>query len=441
MLLTVCSLLTGCQQKAEYPDRPLQLICPWAVGGGTDRCSRQVAALLEQELGQPVNVVNATGGAGVTGHSRGSRARPDGYTLTMMTVEINMLRHRGLTELSYEDFDPLGLINMDAAALFVRNDAAWKSVNELAASIDKEPGKLSASGTATGGIWHLALAGWLKAEGFATDAVTWIPMSGSAPSLQELAGGGLDMVCCSLPEAQSLLDAGEIRCLGVMADERIEEYPDVPTFKEQNVDWVMGGWRGLGLPHGVPADIKKKIAEAVYKVVHSDQFLDFMKQAGFDARWQDAPEFARTLEETDGVLGGLLREQFSELKDEQFGPIFFPKLMGIAFLLVTAMVVSQSYLQHRQHKELDVTDAELAYRIPFRRYAELAFVIGLVALFALFLEPLGFLITAGIFLGILLIATRTHWLVVLVCVFLFVPLLYDLFANKFRVPLPIGEWF
>ena len=76
----------GCQRSDEYPNRPITLICPWSVGGGTDQVSRQAAMLLEQELGVPVNVINATGGAGVTGHQRGALARPDGYTLTMATI-------------------------------------------------------------------------------------------------------------------------------------------------------------------------------------------------------------------------------------------------------------------------------------------------------------------------------------------------------------------
>src|SRR5687768_3392103 len=96
LTLLLLAAQTGCRDAEEFPSRPIMLICPWAAGGGTDRVSRQVAAILEDELDIPVNVVNATGGGGVTGHSRGASAPPDGYTLTMITVELNMLRHRGL---------------------------------------------------------------------------------------------------------------------------------------------------------------------------------------------------------------------------------------------------------------------------------------------------------------------------------------------------------
>ncbi|MCA9049931.1 MAG: hypothetical protein KDA89_14445, partial [Planctomycetaceae bacterium] len=94
LLVTLFCLTAGCGRESHWPSRPVTLICPWSAGGGTDRVSRQVAVQLEAELGVPVNVVNAVGGGGVTGHTRGALAQPDGYTLTMATVELNMLHWR-----------------------------------------------------------------------------------------------------------------------------------------------------------------------------------------------------------------------------------------------------------------------------------------------------------------------------------------------------------
>ena len=110
-------VFTGCDRKGAFPNRPITLICPWSAGGGTDSISRHMAILLEQDLGVPVNVVNATGGSGVTGHTRGVIARPDGYTMTMVTVELSMLHWRGLTNISYQDFKPVIMLNQDAAPL------------------------------------------------------------------------------------------------------------------------------------------------------------------------------------------------------------------------------------------------------------------------------------------------------------------------------------
>jgi len=200
-----------------------------------------VAALLERELDVPVNVINATGGAGVTGHTRGALARPDGHTITMVTVEINMLHWRGLTTISYKDYEPVGMLNRDAAALFVRHDAPWQDLRQLEEHIRQHRGELKASGTAQGGIWHLGFAGWLNSVGLSPSDARWISINGAAPSLQELLAGGVDAACCSLPEAQALLDGGRIRCLGVMSSERLGSFPDVPTFVEQGVDWTLTG--------------------------------------------------------------------------------------------------------------------------------------------------------------------------------------------------------
>ena len=98
---------------AAYPERPITLIVPWAAGGGTDATARIIGALLEKELGQPVNVVNRTGGSGVVGHSAIALAAPDGYTIGLITVEIGMMHWQGLTELNGASYTPIGLVNAD----------------------------------------------------------------------------------------------------------------------------------------------------------------------------------------------------------------------------------------------------------------------------------------------------------------------------------------
>src|SRR5688572_32795173 len=107
------------QAQAAYPDRPLTLIVPWGAGGGTDATARIVASLMEKELGQPVNVVNRTGGSGVVGHSAIATATPDGYTLGIITVEISMMHWAGLTELTPKNYTPLALMNEDPPGIQV----------------------------------------------------------------------------------------------------------------------------------------------------------------------------------------------------------------------------------------------------------------------------------------------------------------------------------
>ena len=118
-----------------YPNRPITLIVPWGAGGGTDAVARIIGALLEKDLGQPVNVVNRTGGNGVVGHSAISTAAADGYTLGMITVEISMMHWAGLTQMTPADFTPLSLMNIDPAAVTVRADSPYKTLDDLVKAI------------------------------------------------------------------------------------------------------------------------------------------------------------------------------------------------------------------------------------------------------------------------------------------------------------------
>src|SRR5438034_3650389 len=139
---------------AAYPERPMTLIVPWGAGGGTDATARIIGSLLEKELGQPVNVINRTGGSGVVGHAAIAQASPDGYTIGIVTVEIGMMHWQGLTELNGAAYTPIGLVNADPAGVQVAAGAPYKTINDLVAGIKANPGKLNASGTGQGGFWH-----------------------------------------------------------------------------------------------------------------------------------------------------------------------------------------------------------------------------------------------------------------------------------------------
>ncbi len=295
--------------QADYPTRPVTVVCPWGAGGGTDATARIVAALLEKDLGQPFNVVNRTGGSGVVGHSAIATAQPDGYTLGMITVEITMMHHQGLTELSPKDYTPLALMNEDPPGIQVKADSPYKTVAELAEAIKSQPaGTFKASGTGQGGIWHLALVGWLTAMGLKPDHVPWVPSNGAAPAMQDLAAGGIDIVTCSVPEAKAMLDAGKARSLAVMAPQRNDAFPDVPTLKEAaGIDFSTGAWRGIAGPKGLPADISAKITASLKKAYESKEFKDFMASRGFGMIWGDADGFAKYMAESDAKMEAAMK--------------------------------------------------------------------------------------------------------------------------------------
>ena len=150
--------LSALHAHAAYPERPIQMIVPWAAGGGTDSIARTIAVALEQELGQPVNVVNRAGGGSVVGHTVLANAAPDGYTIGMMTGEISMMHWQGLTALDYTDFTPIAQVNYDYAGVQVSAESPYASLGELIEAIRSQPEPLASaravSGTCRlGGCW------------------------------------------------------------------------------------------------------------------------------------------------------------------------------------------------------------------------------------------------------------------------------------------------
>lgn len=329
----------GCGRAGEYPARPITLICPWSAGGGTDRVARQLAMQLEWQLGVPVNVINATGGGGVTGHTRGATAPADGYTLTLATAELNILHWRGMTSVGPDDFAPVAMINHDSAAIFVRSDAPWRSLDDLKAAIRDAPRPLRASGTAYGGVWHLAFAGWLEQQSLGAGAAVWVSINGATPSLQELIAGGVEVVCCSLPEAESLLEAGQVRSLGVMAAERLPTYPDVPTLIEQGDDWQLGTWRALLAPAGTPPQRIERLVEATAAAASSESFVAFMDSSGFAIELLPPARTRQAMGEADTRFGGVIETMmFSTLDQQRVGPMAFPTLLAVLLVAASGLI-------------------------------------------------------------------------------------------------------
>jgi tripartite-type tricarboxylate transporter receptor subunit TctC len=426
-LLVVTLTLAGCSRSDEYPNRPITLICPWSAGGGTDRVSRQVAVQLEEILDVPVNVINATGGSGVTGHTRGARARPDGHTIMMVTVELNMLHWRGLTNVNYRDFAPLQLLNRDSAALLVRSDSPLKTLADLQAAIADEPGQLKASGTAFGGIWHVALAGWLNAIGLDPTAATWISINGAGPSLQELNASGVDFVCCSLPEADVMLAGGQVRALGVMADSRVPGFELIPTFKEQGHDWSIAGWRGIAAPLDTPQERLDVLTDALDRIASSDELATFMGNAGFNLSREGPDAFAATLARQDELFEQVLTgPAFRSLQGEHFGPMIFPAMIAGLLLLTLGIVAWQA--------RSDPADEPAAESNP----KSAAMVLAAALFYLVAAETLGFVATAAVLVAGLLMLLRVGLAtagLIGVCLSVVV---YQVFSVGLRVPLPRG---
>lgn len=302
--------LAGALAQDAYPSRPITMIVPWGAGGGTDAVGRVFASLLQEELGVPVNVVNRTGGSGVVGHSAIANAEPDGYTIGIMTIEIDMMHWQGLTDLTYEDFDILALVNADPAGVMVSAESEYESADALLEAIKSEPkGTFTASGTGQGGIWHLGLAGWMLSEDLPPDQVTFVPSEGAAAGITDMVAGGVDIVPSSLAEGRSMIEAGRVRPLASMSAERQEMFPDVPTLSEATgSDWTLAVWRAVVGPEGLPAEVEETLTEAIESAYNSEEYQSFMAERGFGVRWAAGEEATRIVAEDDASLGDVMKE-------------------------------------------------------------------------------------------------------------------------------------
>jgi len=304
ILLLATTYLVGCQKKEEekkieYPTKAVTIICPWAAGGGTDALARLMADAFSKKFDQPFVVVNKTGGGGATGHTAGALAAPDGYTLTLVTLEISTIHWMGMGDVSVDNYDFVIQLNQDPSSVIVKADAPWKDLKELLDDIRNNPGKFSFSGSGAGTIWDLSRIGMLHTAGIPVDSVKWVPTAGAAPSITELLGGHVDVITCSLPEAKSQIEAGLLRPLAIMADERDPRFPDVPTLKEQGVDWSSGTWRGIAVPKGTPQEIIDIIYNAAMEIANSDEFKDFMNKKGFGIKIRGPKEFEEFARQED----------------------------------------------------------------------------------------------------------------------------------------------
>ena len=304
LLATAATAQEACDWR---PDRAVTYIVPWGAGGGTDANSRMLASMLEAEWGVPFNVVNRTGGNGVTGHSAIANADPDGYTIGAATVEINTMHHIGLTDLTYEDITPLALVDIVPASVLVRADSEYQDLDGLLEHAKANPGDLTASGTALGGIWHLALAGMLNAEGMDPAAIRWIPSQGAAPALQELIAGGVDVATPALSEGKALVESGDVRALAYMHDAANSALPDVPTTADAlDSGWTLAAFITASGPAGMDENIACSYGQAMLDIFATDEWAEFKASRGADVVQMPREELQAYIEESDAALGEVI---------------------------------------------------------------------------------------------------------------------------------------
>ena len=289
----LATTLAGPALAQNYPNKPIELQVPFAPGGTTDIVARIIADPLGKTLGQSVIVVNKPGGGGIVGAAETARATPDGYKLGIATVSSTAANPAINPKVPYDpitDFTPI--INIAATPNIIAVNPSFPAKNyaEFVAELKKNPGKYSYSTSGTGGIGHMLMELYKSLTG---TFVTHIPYRGAGPALNDTVAGQVPIIFDNLPSALPFIKAGRLIPIVVSAPQRVAALPNVPTFKEVNLEPVNRmAYYGILGPKDLPREIVDKISDATRKALAD-------------------PAVRARIEATDSVIVANTPEQFA----------------------------------------------------------------------------------------------------------------------------------
>lgn len=294
-------------QAADYPTQPIEVVVPYAAGGGTDLSMRVLAEALQKTLaGSTVVVRNVPGGGGSIGTGQSLSAKPDGYTLgTGAQGPIALLPHYGATTYSIEDVDFLQLIARNLWVVVACKNAPFAEFDEFLSYAKANPGMVLIGNSGAGGANHLSI----EAFGRASDSsYEHVPFGGASEALTACAGGHIDAVTATPAEARPHIESGAVKPLFVMEAERIAELPDVPTAKEKGIEFTWSSWKGVIAPKGLPEDVRATLTTALAQAVQDPDFVAKMTAMGETVDTRDGPAYEEMARADSQMAEGIIRD-------------------------------------------------------------------------------------------------------------------------------------
>jgi tripartite-type tricarboxylate transporter receptor subunit TctC len=286
--LAAASRLVSPARAADFPTRSVELVVPASAGGGTDALARAFTENVRRHSPQPFVVLNRPGASGAVGMNEVLNARPDGYKVSVVIAELAILPFLNQIRFSADDFHMIARLNADPAAIVVRTEAPWATLEEFLADARRRPGQLTVGDSGVGSIWHLSAA----AMGEKADAsFLHVPFPGAAPGIVALLGGHLEAMCTSPAEVSAHVQGGKLRLLTIMSDRRMAPYDAVPTLKELGHDLSIGTWRGFGVPKATPQPVFEALTAITRATAGEPGFREAMAKANLGFAFAEAGEF------------------------------------------------------------------------------------------------------------------------------------------------------
>ncbi|MEM6972692.1 MAG: tripartite tricarboxylate transporter substrate binding protein [Pseudomonadota bacterium] len=272
----VAALPTGDAQAAEYPDKAVEFIVPWSPGGGSDTLMRIVSNNVEPHLGQPMPVINMPGVSGTVGLKEASGRDADGYTVAQIHEGLLTANASGITELSWDSFDPVALMVASPQYVVVNADRPYKTFEEFIAFAKENPGAIR-FGVTLGGVPHLHAA--MIEEAFEVE-FSYVGYEGTGQRIRALVGGNLDAAIGDIASAGQFVENGDLVFLANGAPERVEQAPDVPTLTELGAPLELAVTRGIVMPKGASPEVKSGMEAALAALAEDTTFVTQVENAG-----------------------------------------------------------------------------------------------------------------------------------------------------------------
>lgn len=276
---SLLALLAGVEPALaqRYPGKTVTLVVPFPAGGRTDLIGRIMAQHLQGYLNNnTVLILNKPGASGVLGSLEVSQAQPDGYTLGFFSTSFVTAQYTVSTPIVVKDYDLLAIVNVDPAAVAVHETAPWKTLAELVDYARKNPERVRI-GMIPGASAQIFAGALAKAAGL---KLIDVPFKGDADGAVALAGGHIEAHVAVPVSYRALVAAKKVRVLAVAAEERSSLFPDIPTFRENGVDVVIGAFHGVYGPRGLPAEVRDTMIAALEKTMTSKEVVEQMSTAG-----------------------------------------------------------------------------------------------------------------------------------------------------------------
>jgi len=267
-------------QTQSYPNKPIKIVVPFAVGGIADTFSRAIGQKLGETWGQPVVVENKTGAGGNIGADFVAKSAPDGYTLVMGNIgthAVNQSLFKSMPFDALKDFVPIAHVLDAEGLLVVHPDVPARTVPELIALARSQPGKMSYASGGLGTTSHLA--GELFKSVAKVDIVH-VPYKGNSPAITDLVGGQTQMIFATMPTVLPMVKAGRLRAIAVIGPQRAPALPDVPTVAESLPGFEVSNWIGLFAPAGTPPEIVARLNAEVQKIMRSPEIEKRLETEG-----------------------------------------------------------------------------------------------------------------------------------------------------------------